>query len=135
VAGVTLGVYVILISLSGSAAVFRRDLATSLMPPGEAVGGRALAIALMEWCADFHDNLAAGDAGRTLNGYAAIAFTLLIPSGTVLCGRAAPTGAAASSCRARVAPAASPGTCTARSPSGASSCARLCGHRHLLRLP
>ena len=77
--GLTLGLYVVVMSVSGSAAVFRRDLALWLMPANQA-GHAPLAIALMERCADLHDNLAAGDTGRLVNGYAAIAFTLLVTS-------------------------------------------------------
>src|SRR3954471_24435152 len=79
------GLYLILISVSGSAAVFRRDLATWLLPPGRAFRGSApLPIALMEWCADLHDNLLAGDTGRLVNGFGAMTLALLIVTGVVL---------------------------------------------------
>jgi uncharacterized iron-regulated membrane protein len=83
--GLTVGLYIIMISVSGSVAVFRRDLALWLMPPNRPVSGSApLAVALMEWCADLHDNLLSGQTGRTINGFGAIALLLLILSGAVL---------------------------------------------------
>jgi uncharacterized iron-regulated membrane protein len=83
--GLTLGLYIIVISLSGSAAVFRRDLARWLIPPDQVFSGSPpLAISLMEWCADLHDNLLAGSTGRLVNGFGALAFALLILTGAVL---------------------------------------------------
>ncbi|MDH3421254.1 MAG: PepSY domain-containing protein, partial [Gammaproteobacteria bacterium] len=55
------------------------------MPSDHAFGDALpLAIRLMEWGVDFHDNLLAGSAGRTVNGVAAILVTVLLITGAVL---------------------------------------------------
>ncbi len=79
------GLYIILISVTGAVAVFRRDLATWLIPPGKPFSGSApLAITLMEWTTDLHDNLLKGETGRLINGCGAISFTLLVVTGLIL---------------------------------------------------
>jgi uncharacterized iron-regulated membrane protein len=80
----TTGLYIILISVTGAVAVFRRDLAEWLMPRRTFTGSTPQAVTLMEWFVDLHDNLLAGDTGRLFNGFGAISFTLLIFTGFVL---------------------------------------------------
>ena len=83
--GLAMGLYIVLISVSGSAVVFRREVLRWFMPSDHAFGDALpLAIRLMEWGVDFHDNLLAGSAGRTVNGVAAILVTVLLITGAVL---------------------------------------------------
>jgi uncharacterized iron-regulated membrane protein len=82
-AGMTLGAYLILMSVTGSVAVFRRDLALALVQVNKS-GGLPLPVVLMQWVVDLHDNLLAGDAGTAVNGVGSIAFGLLVLSGAVL---------------------------------------------------
>ena len=67
--GAIVGVYVALMSLSGSIAVFRNELA-----------GRFG----IEWLVDFHDNLLSGQAGRFVNGIGAVCLTLLCFTGAIV---------------------------------------------------
>jgi uncharacterized iron-regulated membrane protein len=67
--GAFTGVYVGLMSISGSIAVFRNQLA-----------GRFG----IEWLVDFHANLLSGEHGRLLNGLGAICLTLLCLTGGVV---------------------------------------------------
>ncbi len=83
--GLSAGVYLVMISLTGSIAVFRRDVARWLMPETQDPSvARPFAVALMEWCVDLHDNLLSGSTGRMINGVGAIAFVVLILTGAVL---------------------------------------------------
>lgn len=83
--GLAAGLYVIMISVSGSAVVFRREVSRWLMPSDWNLGDRLPAgIRLMEWCVDLHDNLLAGSMGRIVNGVAAILVAALVISGAVL---------------------------------------------------
>ena len=80
-----MGPYIVLISVSGSAVVFRREVSRWFMPSDHEFGDALpLAIRLMEWSVDFHDNLLAGSAGRMINGVAAMFVMLLLITGAVL---------------------------------------------------
>jgi uncharacterized iron-regulated membrane protein len=75
--GIGLSLYILVICVSGSAIVFRRELNKSLCPTGcEPHFVSALAA--------FHDDLSSGRTGRWLNGLGAIAVTLLAVSGAIL---------------------------------------------------
>lgn len=83
--GLFAGLYVVMISVSGSAVVFRRELSRWLMPRDRDFSdGLPLAMRLMEWCVDLHDNLLAGSTGRTVNGIAAMVVTVVVLTGAVL---------------------------------------------------
>jgi uncharacterized iron-regulated membrane protein len=80
--GIALGLYVLLISLSGSVIVFRREMDRALCPgPGTTI---ACEPALVTWLADLHDNLLAGHTGRLVNGAGAILIAVLAIAGFVL---------------------------------------------------
>lgn len=80
--GVAIGLYVLLISLSGSVIVFRRELDRALCPgPGKTI---ACEPAIVTWLADLHDNLLADHAGRLVNGVGAILIAVLAIAGLVL---------------------------------------------------
>jgi uncharacterized iron-regulated membrane protein len=81
--GIAIGLYII--SVSGSAVVFRRELARWLMPRGtELENGFPPAIRVMEWLVDLHDNLLAGALGRDINGIFALLITVLVLTGAVI---------------------------------------------------
>ena len=83
--GIATGLYVIMISVSGSAVVFRRELGRWLLPPGtDYSDGLPVAIRVMEWLVDLHDNLLAGGTGRDINGVAAILIIGLLVTGAVI---------------------------------------------------
>lgn len=80
--GVAISLYVLLISLSGSIIVFRRELDRALCPgPGNTI---ACEPPLVTWLADLHDNLLADHAGRLVNGVGAILIAVLTIAGLVL---------------------------------------------------
>jgi uncharacterized iron-regulated membrane protein len=77
--GIALSLYIVVICISGSAIVFRRELDKALCagtPPCEPHFITALA--------DFHDNLGGGRAGLRINGIGAIAVILICLSGAIV---------------------------------------------------
>jgi uncharacterized iron-regulated membrane protein len=78
--GLLAGLYIVLISVTGSAAVFRREV---IRHPDY--------LPAMEWVVDLHDNLLAGRTGRVVNGIGGVALTLLTLSGVVVWWRGART--------------------------------------------
>jgi uncharacterized iron-regulated membrane protein len=80
--GIAISLYVLLISLSGSVIVFRRELDRALCPgPGNTI---ACEPASVTWLADLHDNLLADHAGRLVNGVGAILVAVLAIAGLVI---------------------------------------------------
>jgi uncharacterized iron-regulated membrane protein len=73
--GMLAGLYLFVISLSGSMIVFRNQLEASSNP---------LLSPAVEWIVNLHENLLLGDTGRLLNGLGALIFTLLCLTGVVL---------------------------------------------------
>jgi uncharacterized iron-regulated membrane protein len=73
--GMVAGLYILVMSLSGSIIVYRNELERD--PTSQIVP-------LVEWLVDFHDNLRLGMTGRSLNGIGAICLTLLCITGAVL---------------------------------------------------
>jgi len=79
------GLYIVLLSVTGSAVVFRREVSRNFMPANHSLGDpMPLAISLMEWFVDLHDNLLAGVLGRKINGVGALFVTLIVLTGIVL---------------------------------------------------
>lgn len=81
--GIATGLYVVMISVTGSAVVFRRDLARWLLS-GKDADAFPPAMRLMEWLVDLHDNLLGGPDGRLINGAGAVLVTVLILTGAVI---------------------------------------------------
>jgi uncharacterized iron-regulated membrane protein len=80
--GIALSLYVLVISVSGSVIVFRRELDRALCPgPGQTI---ACEPSFVTWLADFHDNLLADHAGRLANGLGAILIIVLAIAGLVV---------------------------------------------------
>ena len=69
--------YVFVMSISGSAIVFRNELEVSADP-------NSRLFRLVEWLVDFHGSLSLGDGGRRLNGIGAASLTLLCLTGVVV---------------------------------------------------
>jgi uncharacterized iron-regulated membrane protein len=82
--GLALGIYVVVIALSGSLLVFRDEL-NSLASPASTEGRPAAADAPpIAWLLDLHDNLLGGTTGRRVNAVGAL-FTLVVSvSGAVV---------------------------------------------------
>src|SRR5881628_2791417 len=72
--GIAIGLYVLMISVTGSVLVYRNELF------------RASPSALLAttWLLDLHDNLLAGETGRTVNGVGAFAILALASTGLVI---------------------------------------------------
>ena len=79
--GIALGLYIVVISVSGSAVVFRRELTRWLLPGGRVPEtGYPWALSALEWLVDLHDNLLAGTVGRDFNGIGAILLAVMVLS-------------------------------------------------------
>jgi uncharacterized iron-regulated membrane protein len=72
--GIGLGLYILMISVTGSVLVYRNELFR--MSPS--------VLAATEWLLDLHDNLLGGPAGRTVNGFGALAVLVLAITGLVI---------------------------------------------------
>jgi uncharacterized iron-regulated membrane protein len=71
------GLYILVMSISGSMIVFRNGL--------EGSGDQQSKLApVVEWLVNLHDNLLLGMTGRTVNGIGAICLTLLCLTGAIL---------------------------------------------------
>jgi len=79
-----LGLYVIVISLSGSAVVFRRELHRWLVPSDYAEAALPATAQVLEWLVDLHDNLLGGPTGRMINGLGAALLLVVLLTGVVL---------------------------------------------------
>ena len=80
--GIGIGLYVMLISVSGSAIVFRREMDRALCPgPGQTI---ACEPAFVTWLAELHDDLLGGHTGRVANGVGAILIAALAIAGLVI---------------------------------------------------
>jgi uncharacterized iron-regulated membrane protein len=78
--GLIAALYLVVISVTGSVAVFRREVVRH-----EAY------LPAMEWVVDLHDNLLAGDTGQQVNGAGGLALTVLALTGIVIWWRGART--------------------------------------------
>jgi uncharacterized iron-regulated membrane protein len=91
-AGIGVGLYVTVISVSGSAIVFRRALQPRIFVAADAGRPRMqdlrrsrLEVArVLGWLTNLHDNLLSGLTGRTLNGLGAFLVILLACTGAVI---------------------------------------------------
>jgi len=75
--GIVAGLYILVMSLSGSAIIFRNELEGAGNPNSRVV--RAV-----EWLVDLHENLLFGMAGRRVSGIGAIGLTLLGLTGAMI---------------------------------------------------
>ena len=79
-AGIGLGLYIVFISVTGSVLVYRNELYAAALPE-PASSADTTAIIFVTTLMDLHDNLLAGDAGRAVNGFGAIATLILALTG------------------------------------------------------
>jgi uncharacterized iron-regulated membrane protein len=88
--GLATGLYIFVISLSGSLIVFRRELDRALCPGTLIVspsGRRVMSLcepAFISWIAEFHDHLGAGRTGLIFNGLGAVAVIAMCVTGAVI---------------------------------------------------
>jgi|ERR1700733_9608508 uncharacterized iron-regulated membrane protein len=88
--GLAIGLYIFVVSLSGSLIVFRRELDRALCPPTLVItpsGRRFMSLcepAFISWMAEFHDHLGGGRTGLLVNGFGAVAITLMCLTGAVI---------------------------------------------------
>ena len=75
--GMMASLYLLCMSLSGSAIVFRNELETSSDP-------NSRLFRVVEWLVEFHGDLRLGDTGRRLNGIGATCFALLCLTGMIV---------------------------------------------------
>ena len=74
--GIGIGLYILMISVTGSVLVYRNELLFRAKTPAE--------LQFVSWLLDLHDNLLAGEDGRAVNGVGAIAALVLVTTGVVL---------------------------------------------------
>lgn len=78
--GLVIAVYILVICLSGSAIVFRREMDQAFCMRD----GLVCEPAFVTWLADFHGQLLAGRTGLRWNGVGALAVTLMCITGAVI---------------------------------------------------
>jgi uncharacterized iron-regulated membrane protein len=74
--GIGIGLYVLMISVTGSVLVYRNELYVAATTPTE--------FRMVSDLLDLHDNLLAGETGRRVNGVGAVAVLALASSGLVI---------------------------------------------------
>lgn len=77
--GIGIGLYIVMISVTGSILVYRNELFIRNQS-GRNMGDTPF----ITWLLDLHDNLLAGDTGRTVNGIAALLIVLVAVTGAVI---------------------------------------------------
>lgn len=88
--GLAIGLYIFIISVSGSLIVFRRELDRAFCPGTIVItpSGRRLSAvcepAFVTWMAEFHDHLGGGRTGLLINGLGAVAVTVMVVTGAVI---------------------------------------------------
>ena len=88
--GLAIGLYIFIISLSGSLIVFRREMDRLLCPPIRVVtpsGRHILALCeppFISWIAEFHDHLGGGRTGLLVNGVGAMAIVMMCLTGAII---------------------------------------------------
>jgi uncharacterized iron-regulated membrane protein len=70
--GVGVGLYILLMSISGSMIVYRNELE------------RTSSIASVEWVVDLHENLLSGKTGRLVNGIGSVCLAALCLTGAII---------------------------------------------------
>ncbi len=79
--GIAIGLYLVFISVTGSAVVFRREFGRWFITEEDTFPWQ---VRVMEWFVDLHDNLLAGTLGRDINGVFAIFCLVLVLTGAVI---------------------------------------------------
>lgn len=80
--GIGLGLYIVLISVTGGVLVYRNELYRAFEP--EDGGPLPAGYRFTTWLLDLHDNLLAGETGRTVNGAGAALVLVLALTGAIL---------------------------------------------------
>jgi len=74
--GLAIGLYILMISVTGSVLVYRNELLFRATTRAE--------LSAVSWLLDLHDNLLAGETGRRVNGVGAVAVFALAATGLVI---------------------------------------------------
>ncbi len=88
--GIGLGLYIFIISLSGSLIVFRRELDRTICPgltvmsPSGPVATASCEPEFVTWMAEFHDHLGGGRTGLFINGLGALAVVITCVTGAII---------------------------------------------------
>ena len=83
--GIAIGLYVLLVSVTGSVLVYRNELYRATAPdPGDPSGAVPLGFWLVSRLLELHDDLLAGDTGRSINGIGALLIILVAFTGIVV---------------------------------------------------
>jgi uncharacterized iron-regulated membrane protein len=88
--GLATGLYIFIVSLSGSLIVFRREMDRALCPGTieTSPSGRQIRVtcepAFISWMAEFHDHLGAGRTGLLINGIGAAVVIAMCVTGAIL---------------------------------------------------
>lgn len=84
--GIGFGLYILFISVTGSVLVYRNELYVAATPVDGVLrdGKIALGFRLVSALIDLHDNLLAGNVGRSLNGFGALAVLFVAMTGIVV---------------------------------------------------
>ncbi len=80
--GVTFALYILFVSLTGSVLIYRNEFYAYFIPHEDEFG--AAGIRVVSTLIALHENFLAGPAGRTVNGFGALAVLLMALSGLVL---------------------------------------------------
>ncbi len=83
--GIGFGLYILLVSVTGSVLVYRNELYRATMPESLAYGEPApLGYRMVSTLMELHDDLLAGQRGRSVNGIAALLVMIVALSGIVV---------------------------------------------------
>ena len=77
--GIAIGLYIAMISVTGSILVYRVELISR-----DRAGRNTGDTPLIQWLLDLHDNLLAGETGRSVNGIGAVLLLLLAVTGAII---------------------------------------------------
>ena len=82
--GVAIGLYVFVVSLTGSVVVYRNELYAAAQPPS-LVGDRNPPLyRFVTWLLSLHDDLLGGETGRRVNGIGALLVIVLVVTGSIV---------------------------------------------------
>ena len=82
--GIAIGLYVLLVSVTGSVLVYRNELLRAATPAGKSGDAVPLGLWLVFKLMDLHDDLLGGRTGRSINGIAALFVVVLACTGLVV---------------------------------------------------
>jgi uncharacterized iron-regulated membrane protein len=82
--GIGLGLYVLVVSVTGSIVVYSNELYRAATPPPGVETKSAIGIIVVSKLLELHDDLMAGKTGRSVNGFGAVMLLVLLMTGIVV---------------------------------------------------